>query len=215
MKLILLGPPGSGKGTQAKKLAEKLSIPHISTGDIFRQNIANKTELGLKVKAIVDAGNLVPDELTDALVEDRLAEEDCKTGFILDGYPRNLHQGEALDGMVDIDYAINVQVSDEEVTKRLSGRRYCPECKKTYHVVFNPPAVEGKCDCGADLIIRDDDKPEVIQDRLNVYHEQTEPIIEYYQNKGNLLNVNGAQDIDLVLAEILQKLGVESPTSNP
>jgi adenylate kinase len=206
MNLILLGPPGSGKGTQAKLLAEKLSVPHISTGDIFRQNIKNQTELGLQVKSILDAGELVPNEVTDELVKNRLAEADCVNGFILDGYPRNLHQCEQLDIMTKLDKAINVIVSDEEVTKRLSSRRSCPKCKKIYNLLFNPPAVEGKCECGSDLILRDDDTPEVIANRLKVYHEQAEPILNYYKEKGNLVDVNGEIGKENVFAEILEKI---------
>jgi len=206
MNIVLLGPPGSGKGTQAKKLAENLSLPHISTGDIFRENMKNKTELGLQVKEIINAGNLVSDELTNQLMQNRVAEPDCANGYILDGYPRNLVQAEFWDNVAKIDKAINVQVSDVEVLNRLSARRSCPACKKIYNLDFNPPVVEGKCECGADLVLRDDDKPEVIAERLRIYHELTEPVIEFYRNNGILVDINGASGIDSVLAEILEKI---------
>ncbi len=210
MKIILLGPPGSGKGTQAKLLAEKLKVPHISTGEIFRENIKKQTEMGIQVKSILDAGDLVPSEITDVMVKNRLAEVDCANGFILEGYPRNLHQCEALDTMTKLDKAININVSDEEVTKRLSARRTCSKCKKIYNLDFNPPKVEGKCKCGGDLILRDDDKPEVITNRLNVYHESAIPILEFYKTKGILVDVNGEVGLENVLTEILNKLGVSN-----
>ncbi|MFH1450913.1 MAG: adenylate kinase [archaeon] len=215
MNLILLGPPGSGKGTQAKKLAETLRIPHVSTGDIFRQNIAEQTELGLQVKSILDAGQLVPNEVTDQMVKNRLEQPDCVNGFILDGYPRNVHQAEYLDSITQLDRAINIEVSDAEVTKRLSSRRSCPKCKKVYNLLAVPPKAEGKCDaCGADLIIRDDDKPEVIADRLIVYHEQTEPILDYYRDKELLADIDGTIGIDAVTTEILKILGINlKPTA--
>jgi len=210
MNIILLGPPGSGKGTQAKMLAENLSLPHVSTGDIFRDNIKNQTELGVQVKAIIDSGKMVSDDLTNQLMQNRIAEPDCANGYILDGYPRNIVQVEFWNTIAKIDKAINVQVSDEEVTNRLSARRSCPVCKKIYNLNYNPPAVEGKCECGADLVIRDDDKPEVIAERLKLYHNSTEPIIEYYRNKGILIDIDGTLGIDLVLAEILEKLKLSS-----
>lgn len=216
MNIIIFGPPGSGKGTQAVKIAAEFNVPHISTGDIFRQNIKDETELGLQVKSILDAGQLVPDEVTNDLMKDRLGKEDCANGFILDGFPRNLIQAKALDAFTSIDHVLNVKVSDEEVTKRLTGRRYCHACKKTYHILFNPPQVEGKCECGTDLIIRDDDKLEVVQDRLRVYHEQTKPVLDYYVEKGIIKDVNGEQSIDAVFDEILTTLGiVKSSSASP
>ena len=176
MKLIMLGAPGAGKGTQAKKIAEKYGIPHISTGDIFRANIKNGTELGNKAKSYMEKGLLVPDELTCDLVVDRIAQEDCKNGYVLDGFPRTIPQAEALKAALGkmgttIDYAINVEVPDENIVKRMGGRRACLACGCTYHVVYNAPKVEDVCDvCGAKLVLRDDDKPETVKKRLDVYH---------------------------------------------
>jgi len=209
MNLVLLGPPGSGKGTQAKMLVEKLSIPHISTGEIFRGNMKDKTELGIQITEIMKAGQFVSDEITNEIVKNRLAESDCANGFIIDGYPRNLNQAEALNTMTKLDKAINMKVSVEEITRRLSLRRSCPNCNRIFNKVFNPPQVEGKCDaCGTDLIIRNDDKPEVITDRLRIYHEQTEPIIDYYRNKGLLIDIDGETGAENVFVEILSKLGI-------
>lgn len=180
MRLIMLGAPGAGKGTQAAKVAESLHIPHISTGDIFRANIKNGTELGKKAKAFMDAGKLVPDELTCDLVADRLAQSDCSEGFILDGFPRTIPQAEALEEVLTklgtkIDYAVNIDVPDEAIVSRMSGRRACVGCGATYHIVYNPPRTENVCDvCGQTLILRDDDKPETVQTRLKVYHDQTQ-----------------------------------------
>ena len=181
MKIIMLGAPGAGKGTQAKQIAAKYSIPHISTGDIFRANIKNGTELGKKAKTYMDQGALVPDELTCDLVMDRIQQDDCKNGFVLDGFPRTIPQAKALDDALTkigekMDYAIDVDVPDENIVNRMGGRRACLNCGATYHIVFNPTKVEGKCDaCGADTVLRDDDKPETVQKRLAVYHEQTQP----------------------------------------
>ena len=186
MKIIMLGAPGAGKGTQAKKIAEKYSIPHISTGDIFRANIKNGTELGMKAKTYMDQGLLVPDELVVDLVVDRLGQEDCANGCVLDGFPRTIPQAEALDAALTkvgqaVDYAINVEVPDGNIVNRMSGRRACVNCGATYHIVYAPTKVENVCDtCQGDLILRDDDKPETVQKRLNVYHEQTQPLIDYY-----------------------------------
>ena len=212
MKILMLGAPGAGKGTQAKMLSERYGIPHISTGDIFRMNIKNNTELGQKAKGYMDAGQLVPDELVVDLVVDRIKAKDCMKGFILDGFPRTIPQAEALDYALNnqnekIDYAINVDVPDENIIKRMSGRRACVGCGATYHLVYNPTKTEGVCDvCGEKLILRDDDKPETVQKRLDVYHEQTQPLIDYYNKKEVILTVDGTQDIDVVYDEITKVL---------
>ena len=212
MKIIMLGAPGAGKGTQAKMLSERYGIPHISIGDIFRMNIKNNTELGQKAKGYMDAGQLVPDELVVDLVVDRIKAKDCMKGFILDGFPRTIPQAEALDYALNnqnekIDYAINVDVPDENIIKRMSGRRACVGCGATYHLVYNPTKTEGVCDvCGEKLILRDDDKPETVQKRLDVYHEQTQPLIDYYNKKEVILTVDGTQDIDVVYDEITKVL---------
>lgn len=209
----MLGAPGAGKGTQAIKIAEKYAIPHISTGDIFRANIKNQTELGQKAKTYMDQGLLVPDELVVDLVVDRVNQEDCQNGYVLDGFPRTIPQAEALDNALvgmgqAIDYAINVEVPDENIVNRMSGRRACVACGATYHLVYAPTKVENVCDtCQGALILREDDKPETVQKRLNVYHEQTQPLIEYYTGKGNLVEVDGTQDINDVFANIVQILG--------
>ena len=213
MKIIMLGAPGAGKGTQAKMLAEKYGIPHISTGDIFRMNIKNNTELGKKAKGYMDAGELVPDELTVDLVIDRIKEKDCMNGFILDGFPRNIPQAEALDYALNnqnekIDYAINVDVPDANIIERMSGRSACLNCGATYHIVNLPSKKEGICDvCGEKLVLRDDDKPETVKKRLQVYHEQTQPLIDYYNKKEVLLTVDGTKDIQVVFDEITAVLG--------
>ena len=201
MKIIMLGAPGAGKGTQAKMIAAKYGSPHISTGDIFRANIKNGTELGAKAKEYMDKGLLVPDELVVDLVMDRFKEPDCEKGYVLDGFPRTIPQAEALDKALtaigeSIDYAINVEVPDENIINRMGGRRACVGCGATYHIVYSPTKVEGKCDtCGADLIIRDDDKPETVKNRLAVYHEQTQPLIDYYTSKGITREVDGTVDM--------------------
>ena len=213
MKIIMLGAPGAGKGTQAKMIAEKYSIPHISTGDIFRANIKNGTELGKKAKTYIDAGQLVPDELVVDLVIDRFKEDDCKNGYVLDGFPRTIPQAEALDKALaalgdKVDYAIDVNVPDENIVNRMGGRRACVGCGATYHLVYAPTKTEGICDvCGKELILRDDDKPETVQKRLNVYHEQTQPLIDYYTNAGILKTVDGTVDINDVFAAIVEILG--------
>ncbi len=209
MKIIMLGAPGAGKGTQAKKIAERFGIPHVSTGDIFRANIKNQTELGKKVKKIIDAGQLVPDELTIGMLMDRIHEADCENGYVLDGYPRTIPQAENLTKALAqtgdaIDYAINVDVPDEHIVSRMSGRRSCPGCGAMYHIVYSAPKKAGYCDsCGTELVIRDDDKPETVKNRLNVYHEQTSPLIEYYKGQGSLRTVDGTQDIEEVYKDIL------------
>ena len=189
MKIIMLGAPGAGKGTQAKMIAEKYSIPHISTGDIFRANIKNGTELGMEAKKYMDQGLLVPDELTVKILLDRVAKDDCMKGYVLDGFPRTIPQAEVLDKALSelgdkIDYAINVEVPDENIIKRMGGRRACLSCGATYHIEHIPPKKEGICDvCGKELVLRDDDKPETVKNRLNVYHEQTQPLIDFIQRR--------------------------------
>ncbi len=214
MKIIMLGAPGAGKGTQAKKIAEVCNVPHISTGDIFRANIKNGTELGAKAKEYMDKGLLVPDELVCDLVVDRIQQSDCENGYILDGFPRTIPQAQALTNALNaigqkMDYAINIEVPDENIIERMSGRRACVGCGATYHVVYNPTKVEGICDaCGEALILRDDDKPETVKNRLNVYHEQTQPLIDYYKNEGILVEVDGTKNMDDVFADICKVIGV-------
>ena len=213
MKIIMLGAPGAGKGTQAKKIADKYQIPHISTGDIFRANIKNGTELGMKAKTYMDQGLLVPDELVVDLVVDRLAQEDCVNGCVLDGFPRTIPQAECLDAALAakgeaIDYAVDVDVPDENIINRMSGRRACVACGATYHIVHIPTKVEGVCDrCGESLILRDDDKPETVKKRLDVYHAQTQPLIDYYASKNVLKTVDGTQDMEAVFQAIVDILG--------
>lgn len=213
MKIIMLGAPGAGKGTQAKKIADKYQIPHISTGDIFRANIKEGTELGKKAKTFMDAGKLVPDELTIDLLMDRISRPDCANGYVLDGFPRTIPQAESLEAALEkrgekIDYAINVEVPDENIIHRMSGRRACLNCGATYHVVYIPTRVEGICDrCGSELVLRDDDKPETVKKRLDVYHEQTQPLIEFYSQRGVLVNVDGTRDMEVVFADIVEILG--------
>ena len=213
MKIIMLGAPGAGKGTHAKKIADKSQIPHISTGDIFSANIKNGTELGKKAKTYMDQGLLVPDELVCDLVVDRVQQDDCKKGYILDGFPRTIPQAESLDAALSrlgeaVDYAINVEVPDENIVKRMGGRRACVGCGATYHLVYAAPKKEGICDnCGAELILRDDDKPETVQKRLGVYHEQTQPLIDYYTKKGILKEVDGTMDMGDVFKAIVEILG--------
>lgn len=210
MKIIMLGAPGAGKGTQAKMIAEKYGIPHISTGDIFRSNIKNGTELGKKAKSYMDQGLLVPDELVVDLVVDRVQKDDCTKGYILDGFPRTIPQAEALDaalGEEKIDYALDIEVPDENIITRMSGRRACVGCGATYHIVYNPTKTEGICDaCGEKLILRDDDKPETVQKRLDVYHEQTQPLIDYYSKAGSLVELDGTVDINVVFDNIIKVL---------
>ena len=213
MKIIMLGAPGAGKGTQAKMIAAKYGIPHVSTGDIFRANIKNGTELGMEAKKYMDQGLLVPDELTVKILLDRIAQADCKNGYVLDGYPRTIPQAEVLEKALkeihdDIDYAINVDVPDENIMNRMGGRRACLQCGATYHVVYNAPKKEGICDtCGSELILRDDDKPETVKNRLDVYHKNTQPLIDFYDARGKLKNVDGTKDMDDVFASIVEILG--------
>ena len=213
MNLILLGAPGAGKGTQAKKIAGKYQIPHISTGDIFRANIKAGTELGKKAKSYMDQGLLVPDSLTVDLLMDRISQPDCKNGYILDGFPRTIPQAESLKAALSekgeaLDFAVDVDVPDENIVARMSGRRACPKCGATYHIVYAAPKQEGICDkCGAELILRDDDKPETVQNRLKVYHDQTQPLIEYYTGEDILHTVDGTQDMEKVFEDIMNILG--------
>ena len=213
MKIIMLGPPSAGKGTQAKKIADKYQIPHISTGDIFRANIKEGTELGKKAKSYMDQGLLVPDELTLELIMDRFQNPDCANGYVLDGFPRTIPQAEALTAALEkngetIDYAINVEVPDENIVARMSGRRACLACGATYHVVYAPTKEEGICDrCGEKLVLRDDDKPETVKKRLDVYHSQTQPLIDYYTKQGKLVEVDGTQNVDAVFDAIVKILG--------
>ena len=213
MKIIMLGAPGAGKGTQAKRIAAQYGIPHISTGDIFRYNVKNATELGMKAKEYMDQGLLVPDELTLELIMDRFTKDDCKNGYVLDGFPRTIPQAEALDAALTkigqkMDYAIDVDVPDENIVNRMGGRRACLSCGATYHVEFNPTKAEGVCDaCGAQTVLRDDDKPETVQKRLTVYHEQTQPLIDYYKNQDILKSVDGTQPMEAVFDAIIGILG--------
>lgn len=214
MKIIMLGAPGAGKGTQAKKIADLCKVPHISTGDIFRANIKQGTELGKKAKTYMDAGELVPDELVCDLVVDRIQQDDCTEGFILDGFPRTIPQAEALTNALNaieqkMEYALNIDVPDENIIHRMAGRRACVGCGATYHVEFNPPKVQDVCDvCGEALILRDDDKPETVMNRLNVYHEQTKPLIDYYEKQGIVHTIDGTQTMDQVFSDIRKILGV-------
>lgn len=213
MKIIMLGAPGAGKGTQAKMIAEKYGLPHISTGDIFRANIKNGTELGKEAKEYMDKGLLVPDELTVRLLLDRVAQDDCKNGYVLDGFPRTIPQAEVLDEKLSelgekVDYAINVDVPDENIVNRMSGRRACLNCGATYHIVSIPPKKEGICDvCGSELVLRDDDRPETVQNRLKVYHDQTQPLINFYEKKGVLRSVDGTLPMEEVFTAITKILG--------
>ncbi|MBR5339642.1 MAG: adenylate kinase [Lachnospiraceae bacterium] len=212
MKIVMLGAPGAGKGTQALRIAEQYGVPHISSGDIFRKNLKEGTELGLRAKAYMDEGLLVPDELTTDLVISRLREEDCKDGYVLDGFPRTLPQARALSEKLKsegarIDFALDIEVSDEEIVSRVSGRRICPKCGAGFHTLYNKPQIDGICDiCGAELKMRDDDRPETVLKRLEVYHAETEPLIAYYNEEGILRTVDGSQSIDKVFEDSLDVL---------
>ena len=212
MKIIMLGAPGAGKGTQAKMIAAKYQIPHISTGDIFRANIKNGTELGMEAKKYMDQGQLVPDELTVKILLDRVAQPDCSEGYVLDGFPRTIPQAEVLDNALNklgdsIDFAVDVDVPDENIVRRMSGRRACLSCGATYHIEHIPPKQEGVCDtCGQPLVLRDDDKPETVLKRLKVYHEQTQPLIDFYTRKGVLRSVDGTVDMNDVFEAIVNVL---------
>ncbi|MFC5559493.1 adenylate kinase [Ureibacillus thermophilus] len=208
MNIVLMGLPGAGKGTQAEKIVNKYEIPHISTGDMFRAAISQGTELGLKAKSYMDQGALVPDEVTIGIVRERLAQKDCDKGFLLDGFPRTVPQAEALENLLEelgkkIDHVINIQVEKDELVKRLSGRRICKTCGASYHVIFNPPKEEGKCDKdGGELYTRADDNPETVANRLEVNMKQAQPLLDFYEKKGLLTNINGQQDIEKVFADI-------------
>ena len=208
MKLILLGAPGAGKGTQAEVICKKLDIPAISTGNIIRAALKNGTEMGLKAKSFIDAGQLVPDEVVIGIIRERLAEDDCKNGFVLDGFPRTIPQAEALDEMgVEIDKVIEIFVKDEDIVKRMSGRRVCSKCGSSYHLIYKQPAKEGICnECGAELVQRKDDYPETVLERLNVNHEQTEPLKGYYEKKGKLRIVEGQEEVADTTALTLKAL---------
>ncbi|RBP67421.1 adenylate kinase [Alkalibaculum bacchi] len=212
MRIVLLGPPGAGKGTQAAKIIEEYSVPHISTGDIFRKNLKEGTPLGIKAKGYMDQGLLVPDELVVDLVKDRLLEEDCKDGFMLDGFPRTVLQAESLEEELTrlgqtLNAVININVDAELLFKRLTGRRICKSCGATYHVYFNPTKSEGICDkCGGELYQRDDDQEATVKKRLEVYQEQTQPLIDYYKNKGTLVDIDGVGEIDDVFSQISASL---------
>lgn len=212
MKIIMLGAPGAGKGTQAKLISEKYGIPHISTGDIFRANIKEGTDLGKEAKEYIDKGQLVPDELTVRILLDRVEKEDCKNGYVLDGFPRTIPQAQVLDNEVaklgdKIDYAIDVEVPDENIIRRMGGRRACPKCGATYHIEHIPPKKEGICDaCGEKLVLRDDDKPETVKNRLDVYHKQTQPLIDHYSKQNILRTVDGTADMNDVFDSIVKLL---------
>ncbi len=212
MNLVLMGLPGAGKGTQAEKIVEKYGIPHISTGDMFRAAIKESTELGLQAKSFMDQGNLVPDEVTIGIVRERLSKEDCAEGFLLDGFPRTVAQAEALENILSdlnkkIDYVINIDVDQEFLMERLTGRRICKSCGSTYHLVFNPPAKDDVCDrCGGELYQRADDNAETVQNRLEVNQKQTKPLLDFYEGKGYLRNINGQQDIRKVFDDLDQLL---------
>ncbi len=209
MKIVLLGAPGAGKGTQAQKLSEKLEIPTISTGNILRQAVKDKTPLGVKAKEFMDAGALVPDEVIIGIMKDRLSQSDCEKGFILDGVPRTINQAKAIDDMgIVIEYALNIEVKDEVIVDRISGRRTC-ECGATYHITHTPPKQEGICDlCGKTLIVRQDDTKEVVKARLKTYHNQTAPLKDYYKNQDKYLEVDGDRDVSEVTQSVLKALGV-------
>lgn len=210
MKIILLGAPGAGKGTQAEVLCERLSIPAISTGTIIREALKSGTEMGKKAKSFMETGRLVPDEIVIGIIQERLQEKDCANGFILDGFPRTIIQAEALDNMgVPIDTVIDIEVADEKIITRVSGRRVCESCSATYHTEFKPSKVDGVCDkCNGTLIQRKDDQPETVQERLKVYHDQTEPLKGYYQKQGKLLRIAGDKDIATITSDILTALEV-------
>ncbi len=207
-----MGLPGAGKGTQAERIVEKYDIPHISTGDMFRLAIKEGTELGQKAKSYMDEGALVPDEVTIGIVKERLSKDDCNKGFLLDGFPRTLAQAEALDQLLSemnrsIDYVLHVEVNKDELVERLTGRRICPTCGTAYHVIFNPPKEEGICDKdGETLIQREDDQPSTVKNRLEVNLEQTQPMLDFYSNKGDLVTINGSQEINSVFNDINEKL---------
>ena len=210
-KMLIMGPPGAGKGTQAEKIIEFFNIPHISTGDMFRAAIHDKTEIGLLAKTYIDAGNLVPDEVTVGIVKQRLSQDDCKKGFLLDGFPRDIHQAEMFKDMlkelgISIDLVLNIDVDHEKLINRIIGRRICPDCGRTYHIKYNKPLKEGICDeCGANLIQRKDDNVETVKNRLEVYNHLTEPVINFY--KDLVVNIDGDRDVDVIFEDIKKVIG--------
>ncbi|MBM7581868.1 adenylate kinase [Caldicoprobacter guelmensis] len=220
MRLILLGAPGVGKGTQATLLSKALSIPHISTGDMFRYHISNNTDLGMEAKQYIDKGMLVPDEITVGMVADRLKQQDCRNGFVLDGFPRTIQQAKFLDKIlkdlnIQLDMVINITLDDREIIKRLSGRRICPQCSAVYHIEDKPPKNEGLCDnCGTGLVQRGDDKEETIIKRLQVYHSQSEPILEYYKDKVKIVNIESHKLLEVTTKRVFEALGVDYKTLN-
>ena len=213
MNILFMGPPGAGKGTQAERIVNKYNLPHIATGDMFRAAMANQTELGIIAKKFYDEGNLVPDDVTIGIVRERLSEADCQNGFLLDGFPRTVEQAKALDEIMlnlskKIEYVINIDVIFDVLLERLVGRRICKDCGSTYHTYFNPPKSEGICDkCSGELYQRKDDSKETVSERLNVYMEQTRPLLDYYEATGNLVHINGLNEIDAVFADIEKVLG--------
>lgn len=214
MRIVLIGAPGAGKGTQAKLISDKLDIPHISTGDIFRSNIKGNTTLGLKAKAYIDKGELVPDELTVEIVKDRLGNSDCAKGFILDGFPRTIPQAEFLDKVlnemnIELDRTLLIDVKDEDIIERMSGRRVCTNCGSTYHIVYNPTKVDGVCDvCNSPVIQRADDSAETVLNRLETYHQQTQPLIKYYENAGKLVVLTGSDKVEETSLRVIKALGM-------
>jgi adenylate kinase len=220
MRLILLGAPGVGKGTQATMLSKALSIPHISTGDMFRYHISNNTDLGKEAKQYIDKGMLVPDEITVGMVADRLKQQDCTNGFVLDGFPRTMQQAKFLDETlkdlnIQLDMVINITLEDREIIKRLSGRRICPQCSAVYHIEDKPPTNEGLCDnCGTGLVQREDDKEETIAKRLQVYHSQSEPILEYYKDKVNIVNIESHKLLEETTKRVCKAVGIDYKTLN-
>lgn len=210
-KMLIMGPPGAGKGTQAENIIKYYNIPHISTGDMFRAAISNKTEIGLIAKSYIDAGNLVPDEITVGIVKERLSKPDCKNGFLLDGFPRDLHQAEMFDSMlkelgITLDLVLNIHVDDEKLINRIIGRRICPKCGRTYHVIYNKPLKDGICDdCGSELIQRKDDNVETVKNRLDVYSHLTEPLIKYYNDL--VVTFDGDRDVDVIFEDIKKVIG--------
>ena len=207
MRLVLLGAPGAGKGTQAEIISEKYNIPTISTGNIIRAALKNGTEMGLKAKAYIDSGRLVPDDVVISIVKDRISESDCEGGFILDGFPRTIPQAEALDNMITIDAALSLEVADREIVKRMSGRRVCEKCGASYHIEFKKPNQDGVCDsCGGALVTRKDDEPDTVIDRLDIYHKQTEPLKHYYKDQGKLITVEGQSQVDDTAKAVLAAL---------
>ena len=210
MKIILLGAPGAGKGTQAERISDKLNVPSISTGFIIRQAIADKTEIGIMAKELIDNGQLLPDDVVIKLLLERIKSDDCKNGYILDGFPRTIAQAEALEDMgIKIDYVVDIELTDDVIVNRLSGRRECSVCGRTYHISHNKPSVEGKCDsCGGDLVRRKDDEPETIKNRLAVYHKQTEPLIAFYKERGILLPIDGQGEVADTTNKVFEAMGV-------